>query len=77
VADLLFGSFGGGACCTRAGLRRRQCPPPTTLVEFLLDVFVYSLVTMYSCLCVAQVLLEFSLLGAWFVILVKFEILHR
>jgi hypothetical protein len=63
VADLLFGSFGGGACCTRAGLRRRQCPPSTTWVEFLLDVFVYSLVTMYSCLCVAKVLLEFSLLG--------------
>lgn len=30
VADLLFGSSGGGACCTRAGLWRWQCPLPTT-----------------------------------------------
>jgi hypothetical protein len=28
--DLLFGSSGRGACCTRAGLRRWQCPLPTT-----------------------------------------------
>jgi hypothetical protein len=62
--DLLVGGFGGGACRTRAGLRRRQCYPPTCWVEFLLDLFVYSLVSRYNCLCVAQVLLEFSLLGA-------------
>jgi hypothetical protein len=62
-ADLMAGGFRGGACCTRAGLRRRQCSPPTFGLNFLLDVFVYSLVSMYNCLCVAQVLLEFSLLG--------------
>jgi hypothetical protein len=34
-------------------------------LNFLLDVFVYSLVSRYSCLGMAQVLLEFSLLGGW------------
>jgi len=64
VADLSAGGFGGGACCTRAGLRRRQCSPSGVFgLYFLLVVFVYSLVSRYSCLCVAQVLLEFSLLG--------------
>jgi len=48
VADLLFGSSGGGACCTYAGLRQWQCLLPTTWVDFLLDVFVYSPVAMYS-----------------------------
>jgi hypothetical protein len=62
VADLSAGGFGGGACCTRAGLRRRQCSPSGVFgLYFLLVVFVYSLVSRYSCLCVAQVLLEFSL----------------
>jgi hypothetical protein len=32
--DMMVGGFGGGACCTRAGLRRRQCYPPTCWVEF-------------------------------------------
>jgi hypothetical protein len=32
--DLMVGGFGGGAYCTRAGLRRRQCYPPTCWVEF-------------------------------------------
>jgi len=64
VADLLAGGFGGGVCRTRAGLRRRQCSLSDVFgLYFLLVVFVYSLVSRYSCLCVAQVLLEFSLLG--------------
>jgi len=44
-------------------LARGGFVPPTFGLNFLLDVFVYSLVSMYNCLCVAQVLLEFSLLG--------------
>lgn len=48
VVDLLFDSSRGGACCTRAGLRRWQCHLSMTWVDFLLDVFVYALVTMYS-----------------------------
>jgi hypothetical protein len=60
VADLMAGGFGGEHAPVSGEdsvhLRRLG-------LNFLLDVFVYSLVSMYSCLCVAQVLLEFSLLG--------------
>jgi hypothetical protein len=38
-ADLLAGGFGGGACCSRAGLWRRQCFPSDVFgLYFLLVV---------------------------------------
>jgi len=61
-ADLLLGSFGGGACCTRASFPAMAVSLPTTWVDFLLDLFVYSLVSKYSLpICMAQILLKFSL----------------
>jgi len=76
VADLMAGGFGGGACCTRAGLRRRQCSPPTTWIEFSARC-----VCVFSCFYVQLLMCGSSFTRIFFVrglivILVKFEILH-
>jgi hypothetical protein len=49
-ADLLFSNSRGGACRIRAGLQRWQCTFCRLGLIFLLDVFVYSLVSMHSLL---------------------------
>jgi hypothetical protein len=46
---------------TRRSPAKAVIPSDVFGLYFLLVVFVYSLVSRYSCLCVAQVLLEFSL----------------
>jgi hypothetical protein len=75
-ADLMAGGFGGGACCTRAGLRRRQCSPPTVWIEFSARcVCVLSCFYVQLPICSSGFTRIFFVRGL-IVILVKFEILH-
>jgi hypothetical protein len=54
----MFGGFGEEARVVHAPVSGEDSALLRRLgLNFLLDVFVYSLVSMYSCLCAAQVLL--------------------
>jgi len=75
-ADMMASGFGGGACCTRAGLRRRQCFPPTFWIEFSARcVCVFSCFYVQLSMCGSSFTIILFVRGL-IVILVKFEILH-